>query len=269
MHCTMNTTKPATPPQKIRRGRGASASLRAAARWRLAALCLAWAFCGAESLAQTTHIITTSGFSFSPNNITISKGDTVRWTNLQGNSHNVAQTDCPATPTSVYNGGFFSGFGGDVDTFELVFNDVGEFCFICQPHVSFSMNGHITVEPVWTDLGGGTAGVNGVPSLVVDGPLTAGSNLSLSLTDAAPNAALVFWLAFAPVPFAALGGTVWAFPYNLQVIRTSNASGAFSQSVPWPAGVPVGTELSLQFLIQDLSVPSGIVLANGAFATTP
>lgn len=219
--------------------------------------------------AQTTHVITTSGFSFSPNSLTIREGDTVRWTNLQGNSHNVVQTDCRATPASVYNGGFFSGFGGDVDTFEVTFDDAGEFCFICQPHVGSGMNGHITVEPVWTDLGGGTAGVGGVPTLTADGPLNAGSTLTIELTDAAPSEVIVFWLALAPVPFDALGGTVWAFPYTLQVIRTTSLTGAFAQSVTWPAGIPVGTDLTLQFLIQDLAVPQQIVLSNGVTATTP
>jgi plastocyanin len=220
-------------------------------------------------LAQTTHVITTSGTSFSPKAITIREGDTVRWTNLQPNSHNVAQTDCPASPASVYNGGFFSGFGGDVDTFELTFDEAGEFCFICQPHVSLSMNGHITVEPVWSDLGGGTVGVGGVPVLAVDGPLTDGSALTVTLGGAAPDEVIVFWLATAPVPFGALGGTVWAFPYTLQVIRGTDAAGAFSQGVTWPAGIPVGTELTLQFLVQDLSVPQQIVLSNAVRATTP
>ncbi len=219
--------------------------------------------------AQTTHVVTTAGFSFVPSELTIREGDTVRWTNLQPGSHNVAEVDCPPTGASPWNGGFFSGFGGDVDTFELVFPAPGEACYVCQPHQTFGMSGRITIEPVWTDLGGGSPGVAGVPALTADGPLTAGSTLSIGLADAAPSAPMVFWLAFAPVPFAALGGVVHAFPYNLQVLRTSSPAGTFAQSVPWPAGVPVGTELTLQFLVGDASVPAGIVLSNAVFATTP
>ena len=221
--------------------------------------------------AQTTHVVTASGFSFVPSDITIRKGDTVRWVNLQGMSHNVAEVDCPEGPTSVYNGGFFSGFGGDVPEFEVTFNDAGEACYVCEPHVTFSMTGHITIEEVWTDLGGGSPGVAGTPALTADGPLTAGSTLSLGLTNAAPSALMVFWLALTPTPppFAALGGTVHAFPFNLQVIRTSSAGGTFNQSLPWPAGIPAGIDLTMQFLIQDASVADGIVLSNGVTASTP
>ena len=218
--------------------------------------------------AQTQHIVSASGFNFSPKNITIRQGDSVKWMNLQGNSHNVAQTDCPASINSTYNGGFWSGFGGDVPTFEVTFNEAGEFCYICEPHVLGGMNGHISVEPVWTDLGGGTAGINGAPTLTGEGPLTAGSILTLDLVDAAPSALILFWMSLAPLPFPALGGTVWAFPHNLQVLRFSNAAGSFSQSVPWPAGIPAGTEITMQFLIQDLSTSHEIVLSNGLVGET-
>ena len=218
--------------------------------------------------AQTQHIVSASGFNFSPKNLTIRQGDSVKWTNLQGNSHNVAQTDCPASSNSTYNGGFWSGFGGDVPTFEVTFNDAGEFCYICEPHVAMNMNGHITVEPVWTDLGGGTSGVSGTPLLTAEGPLTAGSTLTLTLENASPSSPILFWMSLAPSPFSALGGTVWAFPFTLQVYRSTNVGGVFTQSVPWPAGIPSGTEITMQFFIQDLTTVQEIVLSNGLVGET-
>ena len=100
--------------------------------------------------AQSTHTVTTvAPFSFSPVNITIALGDSVMWTGLGGNIllfHNAAETDCPATPTSVPNGGFSSGFPGTVATFTHTFNTPGTFCYICEAHVFDGMFGSVTVE---------------------------------------------------------------------------------------------------------------------------
>ncbi len=98
--------------------------------------------------AQTTHIVTTSGFDFVPENITIQAGDSIMWTDLQAAFHNVVETDCPTSSSSTSNGGFDSGIAGGVDTFTVQFNDAGTFCYICEPHVSLGMVGSITVEEV-------------------------------------------------------------------------------------------------------------------------
>ena len=109
------------------------------------ACCAALLTLAGSAAAQTTHIVTVSGFSFSPDDITIMEGDTGRWINLNP-EHNVAETDCPATSGSSYNGGFRSGDPGDVNSFEVTFNSAGEFCYICEPHAAaFDMYGSITV----------------------------------------------------------------------------------------------------------------------------
>lgn len=109
------------------------------------ACCAALLLFSGTASAQTTHIVTVSGFSFSPSTITIAEGDTVRWINLNP-VHNVAQTDCPATSSSSYNGGFYSGAPGAVSSFEVTFNSLGEFCYICEPHApSFDMYGTVVV----------------------------------------------------------------------------------------------------------------------------
>ena len=105
----------------------------------------------ASASAQTTHIVDSVGVAFVPENITIAEGDSVRWTNLAAGNHNVAETDCPATISSVYNGGFLSGNPGAVDTYELQFNSPGLICYICEPHIPAGMLGTITVgSPVPT-----------------------------------------------------------------------------------------------------------------------
>lgn len=128
----------------------------------------------------------------------------------------------------------------------------------------------IEIEAPWVDLGGGTVGINGQPQLDTFGPLTAGSTTTIQLTDAAPSAPMVVWLALTnPAPFAALGGTVHTFPYNLQLLRTSDVSGSFSQSVAWPAGIPAGIDVRMQFLVADASSIHGITLSNAEECTTP
>jgi hypothetical protein len=126
----------------------------------------------------------------------------------------------------------------------------------------------VTVDP-WIDLAGGTSGINGPLTLAATGDLTAGSTLTLDLTNAPAGAPLLAWLSFTSAPFAALGGTIHAFPYSLQIFPFADGAGAWSASLGWPAGVMAGTELYLQFLAQDLSVIHGITVSNGLMATTP
>lgn len=117
-------------------------------RWlgRAAAVLGVVALSAAPSLAQTTHVVTVSGFDFVPEDITIQQGDSIMWTNLAAGFHNVVETDCPANGSSVDNGGFNSGIAGAVDTYTLQFNDVGTFCYICEPHVPLDMFGSVTVQ---------------------------------------------------------------------------------------------------------------------------
>jgi plastocyanin len=227
---------------------------------------------GTNLAAQATHVVNSVGFDFVPENLTISVGDTVEWTNLQGMFHNVVQAECPVGPASVWNGGFKSGSPGQVNSFSHTFTSVEEICYLCETHLALDMKGTISVQAAdpWINLGGGAPGINGTPELAVTGPLTAGSPLTLDLTNAPPSEAILFWLSFASTPFDIFGGTIYTtVPPNLQVLRFSNAGGAFSQAVPWPAGIPMGAELYMQFLIQDLSVLAGITLSNAMTATTP
>jgi len=108
----------------------------------LALLCT---LAGTPALAQTTHIVDISNLNFVPDNITITVGDSVMWISLMQGSHNVAECDYPPTDSSPYNGGFYSGFAGVVDTFTQQFNTVGNFAYVCEPHVFLDMYGTVTV----------------------------------------------------------------------------------------------------------------------------
>jgi len=124
-------------------------------------------------------------------------------------------------------------------------------------------------EDAWSDLGGGTAGLMGQPELAGSGSLEGGTPASVALSGAPAGAAMLAWVSFAPAVFAALGGTVHAFPFNNQLLVFANGSGEFSAATTWPAGIPTGTSTWFQFVVQDASVPAGLTLSNGLLATAP
>ncbi len=127
----------------------------------------------------------------------------------------------------------------------------------------------LMVREPWEDLGGGSPGVNGVPHLAASGDMTAGTPLTLALSDAAPGALTAGWLSFSSTPVDVLGGTLHANPKTVQILRTTDGAGDWSQTLTWPAGIPAGLELWVQFLVQDLSVPAEITLSNAITAVTP
>jgi hypothetical protein len=134
---------------------------------------------------------------------------------------------------------------------------------LSKPSVITSVGG------TWTDLGGGTPGIAGTPTLVGDGELGSGCPTSVTLTNAPPGAPILAWISVAPTPFPALGGTVHAFPFVNQLLFSADGSGSFVGSTNWPTGMPAGTDVWFQFLVQDMSTLHGITLSNGLRATTP
>ncbi len=96
--------------------------------------------------AQTSHMVDVTSNEFTPDQLTISVGDTVIWINSQGN-HNVngTQTTFPSNPES---------FGNEVGagwTFTHVFTLPGTYDYQCDPHVGFGMVGQVVVESAEAD----------------------------------------------------------------------------------------------------------------------
>ncbi len=87
-------------------------------------------------LAQTTHTVTVGDNFFSPSNLTIQQGDTVRWVNAAGGmQHNVTSN----------NGAFAPSPTASSFTFEVTFNQPGTFNYHCTIHAG-QMTGTITVQ---------------------------------------------------------------------------------------------------------------------------
>jgi len=93
-------------------------------------------------LKAQTATITTSGFTFTPNELTIAPGTTVEF-NI-GGSHNALEISQQSwnsnNPTT--NGGFNLPLGGG----SVTFDDPGTYYYICVPHASMGMKGIITVQ---------------------------------------------------------------------------------------------------------------------------
>ena len=98
----------------------------------------------AQSAVAATVEVQLIGLTFSPNDITIEAGDTVRWVNNSG-VHDVLAD----------NGSFSSGFARQGPwEFEHTFNDPGEVRYYCSVHsgpglnINQFMNGRINVQAV-------------------------------------------------------------------------------------------------------------------------
>jgi len=106
---------------------------------------------------SVTHTVTNSGFTFSPSNISINLGDTVKF--VLASIHNaveVTQATWDANGNTS-NGGFSTQFGGGT----VIPQEARTYYYVCSPHASFGMKGSITINAVT----GVTSGENNFPSV--------------------------------------------------------------------------------------------------------
>lgn len=91
-----------------------------------------------EDGGEVVEITLTSSLTFSPDQVTISPGTTVRWVNGASIFHTI-------TPDghSEWTRATMSQAG---ETFEQTFDEAGTFPYFCEPHQSQGMTGVITVQ---------------------------------------------------------------------------------------------------------------------------
>lgn len=87
----------------------------------------------------TVHDISIAGFAFSPTSVTITQGDSVRWTNLDAVNH----TSTADTGQSDF---WDSGLLGTNQSYLRQYNIVGSFGYHCTPHPF--MTGTVIVEQI-------------------------------------------------------------------------------------------------------------------------
>jgi hypothetical protein len=119
----------------------------------------------------------------------------------------------------------------------------------------------------WTDLGHSLPGSKGPPHLLGTGPLFAGSDNALEMSDANPLsvATLVLGLSQINAPFK--GGVMVPFPMLLVTGLTTTGTGDLNLPFVWPDGVPIGTSVLFQYWISDHAAVHGLSASNGLEAT--
>jgi hypothetical protein len=121
----------------------------------------------------------------------------------------------------------------------------------------------------WTDLGGGLAGVSGIPSLVGTGPLTPASAGTLTLTSAAPSALSSLFVSLSSSPAGFKCGVLVPVPATIQILLFTDGSGGIPLSWPsWPSGLS-GASLFFQYAIADGAAICGTSLSNALRADVP
>lgn len=127
----------------------------------------------------------------------------------------------------------------------------------------------ISSVSAWSNLGGGLAGIAGIPALAGSGPLTSGSPTSLTLQSGAPNsgAYLIVGASMLGVPFK--GGVLVPAPNVVIGPLPLSPAGGFALSAPWVSGVPSGVSLWWQAWIVDAAGPQGMAASNAVRSTTP
>ncbi len=88
-----------------------------------------------SSTSEATNSVTVQNFAFSPADITVKKGTAVTWTNKDGATHTVSESDGKTGPNS---GSLDSG-----KSYSFTFNTVGMFKYRCDIHPE--MTGTVTV----------------------------------------------------------------------------------------------------------------------------
>ncbi len=112
----------------------------------LSAIMLVLASCSNDSTTAptpyepTTHDVSMTSSGYTPADLTINEGDTIRWTNNDVRAH-TSTSGTNGVPDGIWD-------SGDVtagNTYEWVFNAAGTFPYYCMHHWQTGMTGTITV----------------------------------------------------------------------------------------------------------------------------
>jgi plastocyanin len=93
-----------------------------------------------DANAQTIVQVTMQNIAFDPQDITITQGTTVKWTNQDNFLHTVT-SGSPGSPNGIFNSGNMNRFA----TFSFVFQNTGVYPYYCMIHGS-AMTGTVTVQ---------------------------------------------------------------------------------------------------------------------------
>lgn len=119
----------------------------------------------------------------------------------------------------------------------------------------------------FVDLGHALAGAAGAPILDLTGTLVGGAPFGLSITNMASSSTVFIIAGSTAVNSPLLGGLLVPSPDVLLGAPTGAGSLAFG--LPWPLGLPSGTQVFVQAWVQDATGPFGASATNAIVGTTP
>ncbi len=122
------------------------------------------------------------------------------------------------------------------------------------------------------DVGNGLAGTNGEPDLTGVGDLLGNDPLTITLDNGLPlgNAYLCVGFAELNAPFKAgvMVPDISAPGFVIENLPL-DGNGDLVLASTWPAGIPSGFSVYMQYWISDAGGPAGFAASNGLRATTP
>ncbi len=125
--------------------------------------------------------------------------------------------------------------------------------------------------PAWEDLGNALGGTEGEPVLVGEGSLIPGTLVTLTLTDALPNAEYILLASAVNLSAPFKGGVLVPDPAppGVVVVLPPLFPGFVAVSGTWPPGVPPGLTTYYQYWIVDPAGPAGFAASNAISGTAP
>ena len=111
-------------------------------------------------------------------------------------------------------------------------------------------------------LGYSLEGTNGDPILWGVGDLTSGSGLEINLRNAKESSVAALFVSLFNNPTAFKGGTLVTIPTLVTIGLATNGNGEMFLPAVWPAGVPSGTEIFMQYGIDDDAAVKNVALSN-------
>ncbi|GJM22712.1 MAG: hypothetical protein DHS20C15_26270 [Planctomycetota bacterium] len=120
----------------------------------------------------------------------------------------------------------------------------------------------------WSDLGGGLAGNLGLPVMTGTGALLTGEVTAIELNNVPPStiAPVVVGLSLLNAPFKQ--GVLVPAPDQIFFQVSTGPTGSQMIATLWPAGVPAGVLIAMQWWIQDSTGPAGWTASNAVCTVT-
>lgn len=121
----------------------------------------------------------------------------------------------------------------------------------------------------WADLGFALAGIGGEPELSGSGNATAGTLVTLTLSNAQPNVPVTIVIGVGQLNAPLKGGTLVPSVNLLFSGLLADGTGTLVLPAVWPGGIPSGASLYLQAWMPDTGGPQGFAASNGLWVRTP